>query len=161
MSGRRKDNDKGLSNRTSQVMRLVEKEDMFNNVVTAGKSRVPRQLRGIEPLSRMMRREARQTENINPVDSGKRVTLNLTALVIKDNVEQVLQRFNACACDQCVETLSQMAAEKVPAKFIKIPEGTSERSQEIESAKEPLQKPVVSALTRLVMTNKKRSFHDL
>ncbi len=157
----KKNNNRVSGSRTSQVMKLVESEDTFNNVVTAGKSRVPRQLRGIEPLSRTMRRESRQAEEIKPVDSVSRVTVNLTALVIKDNAAQVLQRFNACDCDQCVEALSQLAAEKVPAKFIKIPDGADYDSPELDPAKEPLKKAVVTTLTRLVMTNKKRSFHDL
>ena len=51
--------EQAVSVKTPSVMKLVEDTAaMENQVIAAGKSRIPRQLRGIEPLSRVIRREA-------------------------------------------------------------------------------------------------------
>lgn len=52
--------EQSQSVKTPSVMRLVEERAFSENqVVAAGKSLIPRQLRGIEPLSKVMRRESR------------------------------------------------------------------------------------------------------
>ena len=54
--------------KTPSVMRLVEERAFSENqVVAAGKSLIPRQLRGIEPLSKVMRREAELQRGEQPV----------------------------------------------------------------------------------------------
>ncbi len=144
------------SSKTPHVMKLVDqKNDMINPTIMAGKSSIPRRLRGLEPLSRIIKREAEE------VFGGDTETYNLTALVIEEHAPEILRRFNACDCDICVETLSRLTAEMVPARFAKLRRSTVERDlEEVRQLKDPLRRPVTSHMVRLVMQNKKRSYHD-
>lgn len=147
------------SSKTPQVMRLVEqRSDMVNPTILAGKSSIPRKLRGLEPLTKIMKRDA---ETVFGTDDEAE-TFNLTALVIDDQAAQILRRFNACDCEICIERLSQLTAESVPARFVKLKRRSVEqRTSEVEQLKEPLKRAVTSHMIRLVMQNKKRSFHDI
>lgn len=144
------------SSKTPHVMKLVDqKNDMINPTIMAGKSSIPRRLRGLEPLSRIIKREAEE------VYGGDTETYNLTALVIEEHAPEILRRFNACDCELCVETLSRLTAEMVPARFAKLRRSTVERDlEEVRQLKDPLRRPVTSHMVRLVMQNKKRSYHD-
>ena len=144
------------SSKTPHVMKLVDqKNDMINPTIMAGKSSIPRRLRGLEPLSRIIKREAEE------VFGGDTETYNLTALVIEEHAPEILRRFNACDCEICVETLSRLTAEMVPARFAKLRRSTVERDlEEVRQLKDPLRRPVTSHMVRLVMQNKKRSYHD-
>lgn len=147
------------SSKTPQVMRLVEqRNDMVNPTIMAGKSSIPRQLRGLEPLTKIMKREAEAVFGADEDDE----TFNLTALVIDDNAAEILRRFNACDCEMCIEQLSRLTADSVPARFVKLKRRSVERkAPEVEELKAPLKRPVTSRMIRLVMQNKKRSFHDI
>ncbi len=145
------------SSKTPQVMKLVQqRNDMVNPTIMAGKSSIPRRLRGLEPLSRIMKREA---EEVFGGDEAE--TYNITALVIEEHSAEILRRFNACDCELCVETLSRLTAEVVPARFAKLRKRDVEfDAPEVKQLKAPLQKTVTSRMVRLVMQNKKRSYHD-
>lgn len=145
------------SSKTPQVMKLVQqRNDMVNPTIMAGKSSIPRQLRGLEPLSRIMKREA---DEVFGGDEAE--TYNLTALVIDEHAAEILRRFNACDCELCVETLARLTSEIVPARFVKLRKRDVERgAPEVKQLKEPLQKTITSRMVRLVMQNKKRSYHD-
>lgn len=147
------------SSKTPQVMRLVEqRNDMVNPTILAGKSSIPRKLRGLEPLTKIMKRDA---ETVFGSDEEAE-TFNLTALVIDDHAAQILRRFNACDCELCIERLSQLTADSVPARFVKLKKRSVERkAAEVEELKSPLRRAVTSRMIRLVMQNKKRSFHDI
>lgn len=147
------------SSKTPQVMRLVEQRgDMVNPTILAGKSSIPRKLRGLEPLTKIMKRDA---ETVFGTDEEAE-TFNLTSLVIDDQAAQILRRFNACDCEICIERLSQLTAESVPARFVKLKKRSVERrTPEVEQLKAPLKRAVTSCMIRLVMQNKKRSFHDI
>ncbi len=159
--GRSKKSDKGgeASSKTPQVMRLVEqRNDMVNPTILAGKSSIPRKLRGLEPLTKIMKRDA---EAVFGSDEEAE-TFNLTALVIDDHAAQILRRFNACDCELCIERLSQLTSDSVPARFVKLKKRSVERkAAEVEELKAPLKRVVTSRMIRLVMQNKKRSFHDI
>ncbi len=158
--------DDAPSSKTPQVLKLVEPHgDYVNPVLVAGKSSIPKQLRGVEPLSRIMRREAREIlgEDITglPEEHEEEVTINLTAVAIAENAAPILRRFNACDCEKCVHELTRMVSEKVPARFVKINKRDAERnSDELTELKEPLKKAVVSQMIRVMLVNKKRSFHE-
>ena len=147
------------SSKTPQVMRLVEqRNDMVNPTILAGKSSIPRKLRGLEPLTKIMKRDA---ETVFGSDEEAE-TFNLTALVIDDHAAQILRRFNACDCEVCIERLSQLTADSIPARFVKLKKRSVERkAAEVEELKAPLKRAVTSRMIRLVMQNKKRSFHDI
>lgn len=147
-----------VSSKTPQVMKLVEqKHDMVNPTILAGKSSIPRKLRGLEPLSRIMRRELEG--DLDPDE--ELLTYNVTALVIDDNAREILRRFNACDCEICVEEFSRLTAEMIPARFAKLRKSAVERNApEVEDLKEPLKRKVTSEMIRLVIRNKKRSYHD-
>ncbi len=149
----------GESSKTPQVMRLVEqRSDMVNPTILAGKSSIPRKLRGLEPLTKIMKRDA---ETMFGIDEEAE-TFNLTALVIDDHAAAILRRFNACDCEMCIERLSQLTADSVPARFVKLKRRSVERkSAEVEELKAPLKRMVTSRMIRLVVQNKKRSFHDI
>lgn len=154
------------SSKTPQVMKLVAPHgDYVNPVIIAGKASIPKKLRGVEPLSRIMRREAKAVlgEDITglPEESEEVVTLNLTAAAISENAGLLLRRFNACDCEKCIAALTKMTEEKVPARFVKISKQDAERgSSELDELKEPLKKAVVSQMIRVLLGNKKRSFHE-
>lgn len=159
-SGRKTDRSgSDSSSKTPQVMRLVEqRNDMVNPTILAGKSSIPRKLRGLEPLSKVMKHDAGAVLGAG----DEAATFNITALVIDDHAALILRRFNACDCEVCIERLSQLTADSVPAHFVKLKKRSVEcRSAEVEKLKEPLTKAVTSRMIRLVMQNKKRSFHDI
>lgn len=151
--------------KTPSVMKLVEESPLTENqVIAAGKSRIPRQLRGIEPLSRVIRREAAEMSEAERVNSSPVVSRDLTEMVIVQNAPGVLRRFNACDCEVCRGELSRLAAEEIPARYVKLPEladlDYSGFSKEERILIQSLTKNAVSVMIRLMMTNKKRNFHD-
>ena len=149
--------------RTAQVMKLVEPQgNMVNPVIIAGKSRIPKALRGQAPLSKIMRREAAEIfGEALYTDPNELLTVNLTELVIKENAGELLRRFNACCCDRCIEELSRRASDKIPSRFIRVTRAVLEQdSPELNEQKEPLKKSALSAMIRELIGNKRRHFHN-
>ncbi len=145
-------------NKTPQVMRLVEQDKYaVNPVILAGKSRVPKQLRGREPLSRLMRMNLGDEFDDRSEDS---VVVNLTEAAIEYEAPEILDRFNACSCHKCVEVFSRMISEKVPARFARINKSARSGSRELRERMEPVRKIVLSEMIRELIGNKKRCFHD-
>lgn len=144
-------------NKTPQVMRLVEYDkNAVNPVILAGKSRVPKQLRGREPLSRLMRADLGEFSDM----SEDSVVVNLTEAAIEYEAPEVLDRFNACSCHKCVEVFSRIISEKVPARFARINRSARSGSRELRERMEPVRRIVLSEMVRELIGNKKRCFHD-
>ena len=155
------DEKTGSGSKTPQVMKLIEPQGGVNPVIIAGKSRIPQQLRGKAPLSRIMRREAVEIFGEYYADPNELLTVNLTELVIKENAGELLRRFNACCCDKCIDELSRRALEKIPSRFARISRAVMERgSPELDEQKEPLKKSALSAMIRELIGNKRRHFHN-
>lgn len=143
-------------NMTPQVMRLVERGKDANLVLMAGKSRVPRALRGKEPLSGFLAGEFE--------DSVDTVVVNITELAINYEAPLILDRFNACSCGKCVEVFSMRIAERVPVRFARVSRAAqycslSERN-ELSERVEPMRRTVLAEMIRELIGNKKRCFHD-
>lgn len=153
--------------KTPSVMRLVEERAFSENqVVAAGKSLIPRQLRGIEPLSKVMRREAELQRGEQPDDEVSRSPLvmrELTEMVIAGNVPGIIRRFNACDCEKCMSELARLTAEEIPARYMKMPEladlNWSGFSSDERMLIDSLKKNAVTVMIRLMIANKKRNFH--
>lgn len=144
-------------NKTPQVMRLIEQnKDSANPVILAGKSRVPKQLRGREPLSRLMRAELGEEFS----DREDSVVVNLTEAAIEYEAPEILDRFNACSCHKCVEVFSRRISEKVPARFARINKTARSGQRELRERMEPVRKIVLSEMIKELIGNKKRCFHD-
>ena len=158
---------KSQSVKTPSVMRLVEERAFSENqVVAAGKSLIPRQLRGIEPLSKVMRREAELQRSEQPDDEVSRSPLvmrELTEMVIAENVPGIIRRFNACDCEKCMSELARLTAEEIPARYMKMPEladlNWSGFSSDERMLIDSLKKNAVTVMIRLMIANKKRNFH--
>lgn len=146
------------SNKTPQVMRLLEQDKSSSNpVILAGKSRIPRQLSGREPLSRLLKRE--MGEEFSDIDGT--VVVNLTQLAIEHEAPVILDRFNACSCDKCVEVFSCAVAKRVPVRFARIRKASQRQgSRELTERMEPVRKTVLTEMIRELIGNKKRCFHD-
>ncbi|MDE7399102.1 MAG: hypothetical protein K2N06_06185 [Oscillospiraceae bacterium] len=146
-------------NKTPQVMRLVERDKRgkgANLVLMAGKSRVPKSLRGKEPLSGFAAGEFE--------DSADTIVVNITELAINYEAPLILDRFNACSCDKCVEVFSMRIAERVPVRFARVNRAAqycslAERN-ELSERVDPMRKIVLAEMTRELIGNKKRCFHD-
>lgn len=159
--------EQSQSVKTPSVMRLVEERAFSENqVVAAGKSLIPRQLRGIEPLSKVMRREAELQRGEQPNDEVSRSPLvmrELTAMVIAENVPVIIRRFNACDCEKCMSELARLTAEEIPARYMKMPEladlNWSGFSSDERMLIDSLKKNAVTVMIRLMIANKKRNFH--
>lgn len=159
--------EQSQSVKTPSVMRLVEDRAFSENqVVAAGKSLIPRQLRGIEPLSKVMRREAELQRGEQPDDEVSRSPLvmrELTEMVIAENVPGIIRRFNACDCEKCMSELARLTAEEIPARYMKMPEladlNWSGFSSDERMLIDSLKKNAVTVMIRLMIANKKRNFH--
>lgn len=157
--------EQSQSVKTPSVMKLVQDtRQLENQVIAAGKSRIPRQLRGIEPLSKVIRREAAAEKQLEESSSAPMVTRDMTSMVIEAAAPEVLARFNACDCEVCREGLAKLAAEELPARYIRLPEGADIGwegfTQEEKLLIATVRKSAVTVMIRLMMANKKRSFHD-
>lgn len=156
--------EQSQSVKTPSVMKLVEEKPLSENqVIAAGKSQIPRQLRGIEPLSRIIRRESAAMNAAEQVRSSPEVSRDLTEMVIADSAPEILRRFNACDCERCRVELSRLAEQEIPARYIKLPE-LADLSYDGFSREEKLliaslKKTAVSVMIRLMIANKKRNFH--
>lgn len=158
-----KKTDETPSLKTPSVMKLVQDTGAENQVIAAGKSRIPRQLRGIEPLSRVMRRDAENEKHREEEQSAPLITRDLTEMVISAEAPGVLARFNACDCEVCRRELARLAAAEIPARYMRLPENadiswngfTEEERLLLAAAK----KSAMSVMIRLMMGNKKRNFH--
>ena len=159
--------EQSQSVKTPSVMRLVEERAFSENqVIAAGKSLIPRQLRGIEPLSKVMRREAELQRGEQPDDDVSRspmVMRELTEMVIAENVPGIIRRFNACDCEKCMSELARLTAEEIPARYMKMPEladlNWSGFSSDERMLIDSLKKNAVMVMIRLMIANKKRNFH--
>lgn len=146
------------SNKTPQVLKLLEQDKSSSNpVILAGKSRIPRQLSGREPLSRLFRRQ--MGDEFSDIEGT--VVVNITQMAIEFLAPEILDRFNACSCDICVEEFSRIIAERVPVRFARISKGSQYRgSHELTERMEPARKMVLSEMIKELIGNKKRCFHD-
>ena len=151
--------------KTPSVMKLIQDSEEFENqVIAAGKSRIPRQLRGIEPLSRVIRREAEEEKQLEEKQSAPLVTRELTGLIAEKEAPEILARFNACDCEVCKGELARLAAEELPARYIRLPEGEGLDwdgfSDDEKLLAGSVKKSVTTVMIRLMMANKKRNFHS-
>lgn len=151
--------------KTPSVMKLIQDSEEFENqVIAAGKSRIPRQLRGIEPLSRVIRREAEAEKQLEEKQSAPLVTKELTGLIAEKEAPEILARFNACDCEVCKGELARLAAEELPARYIRLPEGEGLDwdgfSDDEKLLAGSVKKSVTTVMIRLMMANKKRNFHS-
>ena len=156
--------EQSQSVKTPSVMRLVEERAFSENqVVAAGKSRIPRQLRKMEPLSKVLRREAQEEERADMVSSSPLVMRDLAAMVIADCVPGIIKRFNACDCEKCVSELERLTAAEIPSRYMRLPEladlGWDGFTDEERLIIEKLKKSAVTVMIRLMIGNKKRNFH--
>ncbi len=143
--------------KTPQVMKLVERVNGVNPVILAGKSQVPLQLRGREPLTRIMRRDLGEEFD----DTEDTVVVNITELAIESEAPVILDRFNACSCAKCVEIFSRMIAEKVPVRFARVNKnGRGAGNRELSERVEPMRKIVLTEMIKVLIGSKKRCFHD-
>jgi len=143
--------------KTPQVMKLVERTNDVNPVILAGKSRVPSRLRGRESLTRMMRRGLGEEF----ADEENTVVVNITELAIEHEAPLILDRFNACSCDKCVEVFSRMIAEKVPVRFARVNKiGRDLENRELSERVAPMRKIVLTEMIKVLIGSKKRCFHD-
>lgn len=151
--------ERQASNKTPQVLKLLEQDKSASNnpVILAGKSRIPRQLSGREPLSRIMRRQL--GDDFSNIEGT--VVVNITQMAIEFLAPDILDRFNACSCDKCVEVFSRIIAERVPVRFARINKASQHRgSHELTERMEPARKMVLSEMIRELIGNKKRCFHE-
>lgn len=152
------------SNKTPQVMRLIEQDKQkgaANPVILAGKSRIPRQLAGREPLSRILRRDLDREFGEEFSDIDGTVVVNLTQLALEHEAPLILDRFNACSCDRCVEVISMEIAKRVPVRFARVKKSSRHSgSSELMERMEPVRKMVLTEMIRELIGNKKRCFHD-
>lgn len=151
--------------KTPSVMNLMKEVSAADNqVIAAGKSRMPKQLRRIEPLTRIIRRQAEEMSREENVRSSPRVSRDLTQMIAENTALEILRRFNACQCPRCCGELARLAEAEIPARYIDIPElagldyegFTEDERQLVRSIK----KTVVSVMMKLVIGNKKRNFHE-
>lgn len=153
--------EKAVSNKTPQVMRLVERDAEVNPAILAGKSTVPRQLRGREPLSKIMKRDYPSTYFEN--DDAE--VVNISELAIKLEAPEILDRFNACSCSKCVAIFTEKVSQKVQPRFARIARGgnmssNSARMSELYGRVEQMRKVVLPEMIREIIGKKKRWFHD-
>lgn len=143
--------------KTPQVLKLVEHSGDVNPVLLAGKSRVPSQLRGKQSLTKLMRRE--MGEEFSDVDDT--VVVNITELAIEHEASEILDRFNACSCDKCVEVFSRIIAERVPVRFARVnKDGRGTGNRELSERVAPMRKMVITEMIKELIGSKKRCFHD-
>ncbi len=143
--------------KTPQVMKLVENPDDVNPVLLAGKSRVPPQLRKKQSLTSLMRREMGEVF----YDVEDTVVVNITELAIEHEAPEILDRFNACSCDKCVEIFSRIISGRVPARFARVRKGGIETgSRELNERVAPMRKAVITEMIKELITSKKRCYHD-
>ncbi len=151
--------------KTPSVMKLIENAAFAENqVIAAGKSRIPRKLRGIEPLSRVIRREAEAESAAEAVQNSPMVRRNLTGMIIEAEAPEILKRFNACDCGRCCSELVRLTEAEMPARYVTIPEladiGYSGFSDNEKLLIESVKKTAVSVMIRLMIGNKRRNFHN-
>lgn len=145
------------SSKTPQVLRLVtDSKKEKNPVLAVGKSRIPVQLRGREPLSRIIH----QGIEAQSLDSDDKIVVNITELAIEQEAPKILDRFNACSCNKCVEFFSKIISAKVPAQYARISKSAIHRPLELTERVEPARKKVIAQMIRELIGNKKRCFHD-
>ncbi len=143
--------------KTPQVMKLVENPDDVNPVLLAGKSRVPPQLRKKQSLTSLMRREMGEVF----YDVEDTVVVNITELAIEHEAPEILDRFNACSCDKCVEIFSRIISGRVPARFARVRKGGIETgSRELSERVAPMRKAVITEMIKELIISKKRCYHD-
>ncbi len=157
---KRKTAERSVSSKTPQVMRLVEKIPEVSPAALGGKCSVPYQLRGKEPLSKMMKHDGTfmraENEDVEIV--------NISELAIKLEAPEILDRFNACSCSKCVAIFSERVSQRVPPRFARVAKGSignnSARMNELYGRIEQMRKAVMPEMVREIMGKKKRWFHD-
>ena len=157
-----KPSEKNAGCKTPQVMKLLEEDPQGpSSVIMAGKSRIPEQLRRREPLSKIIKRDLGEELGEQFADAQDTVVVNITELAIEYSAPEILDRFNACSCDKCVEEFSRKIAEKVPARYARVNRFTKRTpTRELKDRVEPMRRIVIPEMIRELICNKKRSFHD-
>lgn len=158
------ENEDAPSVKTPRVLQLVRENTLAENqVIAAGKSRIPRKLRGIEPLTRVIRRDAAAEDAAQAAQNSPSVRRDLTGMIITQEAPLILKRFNACDCERCLSELARLCESEIPARYVTMPEAadlsyngfTDEEKMLIDSTR----KHAVSVMVRIMIGNKKRNFH--
>ena len=153
--------ERSVSSKTPQVMRLVEQKTDITPAVLGGKGYVPKQMRGREPLSKLLKGDSTpmRAENGDDVE-----VVNIAELAIKLEAPEILDRFNACSCSKCVAIFSEMVSQKVSPRFARVSKSKSLNSashlNELYGRVEQMRKAVMPEMVREIMGRKKRWFHD-
>lgn len=117
------------SNKTEHVLKLITKDSAQNaeEQVTADR-----------------------TESEAPAESclitDNDHLVNLAELLVKDNIEQIMKKMNACTCDTCTNDIMAFALNSLPTKYVTTDSG--KQYVQLEIYRKQYEIDVMAALTK-------------
>lgn len=86
------------------------------------------------------------------------ITIDINKIILDENLEKALKRFNTCSCPTCMEKIGELVLKAVPVKIVTIRE--SEREKTIDKYRDYVAKEISDTIVKTILMNKRKPFHD-
>lgn len=94
----------------------------------------------------------------NPVvKEDKSVTIDVNEIILEENLEKALKRFNTCGCETCRAKISELVLRAVPIKIVTVPE--SKINETLDKYRDYTTKEISNTIVKIIMQNKRKPFH--
>ena len=78
--------------------------------------------------------------------------INLVYLILNEQTGGIMERFNCCTCDKCVNAVMELSAKELPPGFVTVRK--KEDEDEVNKAAAQLRKTAVHVITKSVIAVK-------
>lgn len=132
------------SNKTEHVLKLITQEE--HEVEESTESEISEQSPQNAPVDEFMPPEEH------------RVLINLAEIMVRESLEQVMERMNMCACDICRNDVMAIALNSLPTRYITTDKG--KQFIQLETYKKQYEIDVMAALTKACVKVKVMPRHE-
>lgn len=102
--------------------------------------------------------DAVQSHKVRSAPTEK-ITIDINRIFLADMLDDALVRFNTCHCDKCKEKITELVLDSVPVKIITV--SPADEKSVINSYCEHTKKDLSAALVKIIVSNKRKPFHDM
>lgn len=83
--------------------------------------------------------------------------INIAYLILNEQTGGIMERFNCCTCDRCVEAVMELSLKELPQSFVTVKRDEDEN--EVNRTAAQLRKTAVHVITKAVIAVKSNPKH--
>jgi len=90
--------------------------------------------------------------------SGERQIISVPLMLINEQIGTAVERFNACACDECLRVITDRALDLMPPMYIRVINSMDE--DEVNRLIKERRQEAIRVLAKICITAHSKPFHD-